>query len=1105
MTMIIIAEKSYMDIENLSDVWRTFNPLTRFFTWHRGKQKSRLDYFFASDHLLNIVTGVDILPGFHSDHSLLRMSFQNSTKQNIGKGFWKFNCSLLHDKVYVDNIRKIISNSIKDHKNMEDKRLTWEFLKLDIRNFTVPYSINKKRERNSLERTLNKQFISLHNKVLSDSASEQELEDFNLVKKELESVERHKARGAILRSKCRWSEEGEKNSSYFLRLEKQNFCNKLISQLKVDDRLVNKPDEILKAEKHYYEELYSNRHCASQDTFEQHATLFTSANNIPKIPKEIKDICDLDVTQDEILNSLSSLKNNKSPGSDGLVAEFYKFFWNNIKDTLLECIKYALEKGELSIEQKRGVITLIPKKDKNRLYLNNWRPITLLNVDYKILAKVLSNRLCKALPQLIDEDQTGYIKGRFIGCNIRIIEDVVMFTQKENISGILLNIDFEKAFDSIDWRFIDKSLEIFNFGTKFRKYIKTLYCNISTAIINNGEISDWFNPLRGVRQGCPISPYLFLLTVELLAINIRQNSEIKGINIGNSEIKLTQLADDTTCFVQDLDSVKAVLNTFDSFNKCAALKVNKDKTKAYYLGNLREHSEYPFGLDWSEKKISSLGVIITGNENDHYECNFKKRLINMSNLLNQWKCRNLSLKGKVTVVNTLAVSPLLYLASVIWVPDRVIKEAKSIITDFIWNGKPSKISYNVLIQDIQHGGLKLIDFEQKVKALKGIWVKRFTSGDKQRWKAAPAEFLRTFNFFEYFASNQGPLKQFSPKFYQDVHNAWSELHKISDSHATPLQIQSQTIWNNRYITIDRKPYTWGKWRQHGVNRISDLINDTGEFLSHNELNKKFNIQCNFLNALQVRQSIPIQWRTKMLGVKRHTFEKADIAFVNSSNKVLYMSNITCSHIYWHYVNNVRRACFTKWTVDYPALNNSFDDLWGNIFQVPFKISHDTLLQSFQYKIIHRIIPCKEKLFVWKIEENSNCNFCNENDDIRHFFLLCPKVKDFWLSFFNWWNHISSIKIPLNYRDLEESILFGFQMDDELFEVLDYCILLAKYFIYKHRIHNDNIDFYNYLFELKFKLQVNSTVYKNKNMSKQFKKYLFIFDALVCNENLDISE
>ncbi len=126
--------------------------------------------------------------------------------------------------------------------------------------------------------------------------------------------------------------------------------------------------------------------------------------------------------------------------------------------------------------------------------------------------------------------------------------------------------------------------------------------------------------------------------------------------------------------------------------------MNVNKTKARYLGSLKGVQEFPFDLDWSETKVSLLGVILSGKKKEHYDLHLKKRILNMENLLNSWKCRNLSLKGKITIVNILALSSLLYIASVIHVPSMVFKEVKHIVVDFIWEGKTSKIAYDVLIQ-----------------------------------------------------------------------------------------------------------------------------------------------------------------------------------------------------------------------------------------------------------------------------------------------------------------------------------------------------------------------------------------------------------------------
>ena len=157
-------------------------------------------------------------------------------------------------------------------------------------------------------------------------------------------------------------------------------------------------------------------------------------------------------------------------------------------------------------------------------------------------------------------------------------------TIKMKIPGIILTIDFEKAFDSIRWDFLYKCLKLYNFGTNFIYFTKTLYNETTKAVINKGNISKWFKAERGVRQGCPISPYLFILAVEILSSKIRSLNDIKGIKIGGTEIKISQLPDDTTCFIKDDISLQNMLTVFDKFEKCAGLKMNIDKTTAKPLG-----------------------------------------------------------------------------------------------------------------------------------------------------------------------------------------------------------------------------------------------------------------------------------------------------------------------------------------------------------------------------------------------------------------------------------------------------------------------------------------------------------------------------------------
>ena len=189
--------------------------------------------------------------------------------------------------------------------------------------------------------------------------------------------------------------------------------------------------------------------------------------------------------------------------------EFYKVFWNEISDCFLNTINYAYTEGKFSISQRRGIVKLIPKKDAEPYFVKNWRPITLLNTDYKIAAKAIANRLQNVLSKLINSDQTGFLKGRFIGENIRLIDGLISHTAARNIPGLLMFLDFEKAFDSVEWSFIWNTLSSFHFGSSLINWIKLCYCSIESCVLNNGWASSYFTPERGVRQGCSLSPLYF--------------------------------------------------------------------------------------------------------------------------------------------------------------------------------------------------------------------------------------------------------------------------------------------------------------------------------------------------------------------------------------------------------------------------------------------------------------------------------------------------------------------------------------------------------------------------------------------------------------------
>ena len=204
--------------------------------------------------------------------------------------------------------------------------------------------------------------------------------------------------------------------------------------------------------------------------------------------------------------------------------------------------------------------------------------------DYKIASKAIAKRIEQMLPSLIHPDQTGFVEGRYISENIRLISDVMDQTKKLNCPGILLSLNFQKAFDTLEWPCIHNVLNIYHFGDSLRNWIKVFYTDIESAVLNNGYATNWIKPSTGVRQGCPLSPYLFILTAELMSIKIRLRSDVKGISMLGKEIKVCQFADDTNLLCADITSVGIGLKIVADYGEISGVKLNIEKTKAMWLG-----------------------------------------------------------------------------------------------------------------------------------------------------------------------------------------------------------------------------------------------------------------------------------------------------------------------------------------------------------------------------------------------------------------------------------------------------------------------------------------------------------------------------------------
>ena len=727
---------------------------------------------------------------------------------------------------------------------------------MEIRAFTISYSKQIAKAKKDYEKDLIQEVSRLGN-IGENSSSPETVQKYIKVKNELDKISYDRTRGACVRSKARWHEFGERSSKYFLNLEKRNFENKGITSLiKENGRSIKDPKEILKEQKRFYQCLYSSQNPQVNDPkFE----VFFDNDKVEKLNDEQRNNCEGLLTENDCFNALKCFQKNKSPGNDGFTAKFYSFFWNQLGKTMVNSFNYGFQKGELSISQRQSVIRLIPKKNKNLLYLKNWRPISLLNLDYKIASKALALRLKKVLSAIVNNAQTGYVEGRFIGENIRLISDILNFTADQEIEGIALFIDFEKAFDSLEWEYLFKALDIFQFGPDFKTWVKILYTNISSCVINNGFASEPFTPKRGVRQGCPLSGVLFILAAELLSCSVRANDHIKGIRVSNKEIKLSQYADDTTSFCKDIESLGKLLELLDLFKDCSGLKLNQSKSEAMWLGKNANKTDTLFGVQWPQRPISALGISFSYNLRLCEQENFLQKVNKIQTLFNIWSQRDLLLYGKMTIAKTLGLSKLIFVSACTHTPPYYIDIINRLTTNFVWNNKKPKINRDTLIGPKDRGGLDLPEFEIISKSLKTAWVKRMKNSVEDQWMSIPLFYLKNVGgpfIFDCDYNVKFLGLNNIPAFYTDVLNAWAEVREQTSDNE--ICVRNTSIWNNKHILMDGKSVYWKEWHDAGLLRIKDLLDESNRFITPNKFLIKTGVKAPFTKLLGLISAIPFR-------------------------------------------------------------------------------------------------------------------------------------------------------------------------------------------------------------------------------------------------------
>ena len=705
--------------------------------------------------------------------------------------------------------------------------------------------------------------------------------------------------------------------------------------------------------------------------------------------------------------------------------------------------------GQFPVSMNTGMLTLIHKADDHD-NLKNFRPISLTNCDYKIIAFVFAERLQNIIAEIINTDQSGYIRGRYIGCNVRNIIDIYDFTETFNLGGAMISIDFEKAFDTLEHDFIYKALEKFNFGPQFITWMKIFYAQPVFRVKNNGWISGLHTMTRGIRQGCPMSALLFIISIELLACDIRNDKSIKGILFGKYEHKICQYADDATILVRDIESIPLVMKCIDKFSRFAGPALNLKKTKGIWLGCLKNLGiRLKYNIVWTGNPVKCLGIYIGHNANKCYKANWTDKIVNIERLLMIWSKRNLSLFGKIQVIKTYALSKVIFPATMLPTSEIIVKKISVLFHNFLW-GKRDKIKRSITSNSVESGGIGMPDIEQFFYSLKAGWVIRMANLTG-KWKAGFEEFASRLGItYEYLLKmNFGNRKSASflkqnNSFYVDVIIAFNRCKTI-----IPLvkmnvsDILNEPIWGNNLFTYKDQCLLFKEMLDSKILFVKDLINEKGCLKSEHELFQEIKVKTNIVEQLYILKNAVLK--------KLRTFDFSISPYVKINHNIktiLHDDKL-------HKIKKLKSSFFYK-ILNKKSNNNNMESIFSREFAIERrnctwvkiytqKIKNITIikLKEFNFKLLHNIVPCGKILSKWKPNISENCELCNEIETTKHMLYDCIKCAEIWIEVSN------IVKFPITWKhivvgmpdyDIESMTVYYYNI---LFTIISYTFFKEK--------------------------------------------------------------
>ncbi|XP_059072101.1 uncharacterized protein LOC131872684 [Cryptomeria japonica] len=799
-----------------------------------------------------------------------------------------------------------------------------------------------------------------------------------------------------------------------------------------------------------------------------------------------------DITLGDINNAINSLKNDKTPGPDGLPIEFYKANQHWIAKDLLEIYNEALAQGSLGPSINKGIIKLIPK-DGDKALIKNWRPITLLNVSYKIFAKILATRLAGILPKFICSTQTGFIKGRYILENVLTSWEAMNWASQSSQNSGMLLLDFEKAYDRIEWSFIHMMLEAFGFPPFFCKAVNMLLQDACTQIDINGSLSDTFPLGRSIRQGCPLAPALFAIASDALFYLLRDNTlspTVQGISLPNNEELInSQFADDTAIFFKNTaDNFENLQSKLKIFCKIFGAKILH--SKSIYLG-WNEHppewfKNYEFQWGGPQKIVKYLGIPFAINPSLKDMWLWVKGKITKK--LNMWHNRAISFVGRLQVCQKILSSYNIYYSSAWMFSNYQIFEIQKAVRDFLWSdGQGKKKMHSVQWKwcciDKLTGGLGLKDLRIQGISLAAKWIFHSMNGDAP-WKIlvrnniergfpTKAKFWNNMPFNDLVIGNF-PISVQGSEVFKSIWKAWNIVRPfiVNKGFHDDTQIYGErSIWWN--LKLSGKPLALLQgcsakhWASKGIISFIDIF-EHDNLISWEELKNTFSLP----NSQKKTYNMILK-ATQNLPPACHVDSQRYLQCKWPDGTIL--SNIKANNIYkiLAYDDSIRGHINKIW---YSSLDVSS---WKKFFVILWKGWVEPKIKCFKWLFILDRLPIQRNN-----HDNNLCKICNLPETSRHIFFDCSFARNIWNLFGIYYpTHVSIIEIVTGY-------IKGLKADSNIFwNILSSNILWQIWKCRNEEKFQDTprvlTEFFLKLTSLKISLQVHTTMMMDHKKLRRF--------------------